>query len=402
MKDFGLIKRIKQYFRKDERAVVLRAVGNQVSASLYRVSFPEKRITFVRCAEEPISFEDSLAFPHGVAYVMKKVARRKPDWTVAVVDSALATTIHASILLARDAPEEPIDESNLEQHIAQAIWRMYDRERGKAAEKMNILDHDVVLQDARVRRIRLDDHKVVSPLGFKARAIEFAMSQTFSTRDCIEAFRECAVPRERFLLVEAGAAAAECLARGRGGAPFFFALAAGDHTALYLRDGASIAYVESFAWGRENVVGGIADALGLAPALAEVVLGLFLRGQASPRFLRAAERILMGEFQLLLNGITTHLTPAVREVYLHALFPVPEFVFSHRFVRRAPARMKLIPADNALIRESLGFDFAAAEKEYAPAETFLDAMGIFAFSFLPRDATIDTIANRHARWLTPQ
>lgn len=402
MAQISWIERVKNWFRKDERAVVFRVTADRVSASLYRVSFPQKKITLMRRLEKEILSDERTAFRESFQRIAKKILRRKPHRIVAVLDPEFATTVHSSVLLVRDTPEKPIDESDLEQHIAQGIWRFYDRERTRAAEKMGIENVDIVLHDAHVRRIRLDEHKVVNPLGFKARVIELAMSQTFSTKECLHLFEDLGIEPDRFLLTEAGTAVAECIARGKGEAPFYFVLLSETDTALYRREGTTIAYVDSFAWGRRNIVRGVASALGAPEAVAETIVALFLRGEASDHFLHGLRRVFAGELQLLMNGIALHMKETTREAYLSASFELPSFLYSPAFARHASSRVKLIPADTSFITTLLGFKWGAEENGSAPLHTCIDAAGLLAFYFLPTDATIDTIARRHARWLVKE
>lgn len=381
-----------------ERVLVIWRGRDRLRASLYAVSMPASDIRLLRRAEAALP-ETGGAFPQVLlARLLRRVRPRRPRRAIIAVDHTLATTVHSTVLLVREHPEAAIDESDLEQHVSQAIWRFADRERGRAAAKMGISELALALHDARVRRIRLDGHRVVNPVGFRARVCELMMSQTFAPKGELAGL-QAALPGAEAFVVEAGAALAETIARGSAGEAFAAAIVGERETALYRRAGSAIAYVDTIGWGRENVVRGICDAFSVRRDIAEAIIGVYLRREASARVLRALERILVGEFQLCLHGIAAQAGEGVRHAYLAIPFEPPPFLMEPRFARRAPGRLKLTTVDAGFLREHAGVALAGPGGGEAPRDAVLDATAILAFHFLPADATMDVIARRHARWL---
>ena len=114
---------------------------------------------------------------------MKKIAKNFGGYkTILALDSDFAHTVNSSIGIIRDNPKETITESDLDNILFQALWRFFDRYRATAAGRLGVGDVDVVLSDIRVGEIKLDGHKVINPVGFKAKSAEIYLSETFISR----------------------------------------------------------------------------------------------------------------------------------------------------------------------------------------------------------------------------
>lgn len=376
---------------------VLQVMGESLTLSLYRVRFEEKQIALLKSRVIPfVPFSEADEVLKKVRVHLARFGRRRITRYVFAFHPTLLTTVHSSVLIPRDTPDIAIDESDLEQRLAQGIWRLFDRERARAASKMDTKDIDVALYETRVRTIRLDDHKVVNPIGFKAKVMELHMSHTFAPRVWIEALRGAFPQTQSVFAVEAGVAGAEAIRRNSPESSFLFALLSEVETFLYRVEGNTITYVDTLAWGRRHLTRSISDALALEEVVAQDLFSLYQKGILSARMKRGLEQILMEEAQLFVRGLVFHKDSLMKRIYLHALFTLPEFMFEERFSRRLEDRVKLSLADEGLLGTLLGITL---EKPKEEKDRFLELSSLLAFYFLPSDDTIELIARRHARWL---
>ena len=151
--------------RRRERFLVLEILNRFLRASFIKADFSRKRLEILKIVSRHHEYESQDLILELIKNLLKGFGKLDRYRIIVCLDPALATTIHSTVVLVRDKPKEPIDESDLNNRIAQGIWRLFDRERSPAAVKMKSRDLDVLLTDVKVRRIKLDGHKVINPLG---------------------------------------------------------------------------------------------------------------------------------------------------------------------------------------------------------------------------------------------
>ncbi len=391
--------KVSPFFERGEKFVVAEILRDLVRVSLVKANFERKKVRFIAVREEPNELSDELATFGRLKRLLARTRGSEKRRAIVLLDGSLATTVHAPISLIRPHPQEPIDESDLENRIAQGIWRMFDRERGLSADKMRTGQLNVILTDVRVRRIKLDGNRVVNPMGFKARVIEVHLTETFSSKQFVARLREL-IPAERIAyLGESGVAAAEALARCAETDEFLLAAISGTETACYAAAGSAVGYRDSFTWGKENLTQVLTDAFGVSSRVAEAILNRYRAHAVSPHVFRRLSEMLMAELALLARGVEAALKEqGTRRAYLLPTFPLPEIAFSPAFARRFSERVRIEAARHDSVAGRLGFTVAFGRRA-ALGNALLPLAGLLAFYFSPPNDTIDRIAKRHARWL---
>lgn len=396
-----VIQRLKRFFERGERFLVVEVFPDVVRASLVRANFERKRIRFLKSAAVvPVAGESG-----ELCVAVKRLLRHFP-WrarkrVILALDATLATTVRASVLLMRPNPEEPIDEADLENRIAQGIWKLFDRERSRAAAKMKANVIEVGLTDVRVGHIKLDGHRVVNPVGFRAKVVELQFDLTFAAKPFLASLREAVAPGRIALLIEAGTAAADVVARSGVADPFLAAQIFADRTCVYAAEGTSIAYADEFAWGRNNLLAALSTRLGTNQKTSAAILARYLARDGSPYLMKRLEGFLLEELTLFAHGLDPHLARhRAASAYLVPFFDPPSVMFTRSFAARFARRVKLALANETLISGALGFDLeASAPGEPEQPNMFPATAGLLAFYFAPVDDRIDRVAKRHARWL---
>ena len=107
---------------------------------------------------------------------------------------------------------------------------------------MNVTDLDIVLTDVRIRGVKLDGHKVVNPIGFKAKTVEIQFSQTFLLRDFVNSVKEYLPLNLISLVSENGTAWASVIAKANLTDNFLLANLYGGKTLMFFADGIQNSY----------------------------------------------------------------------------------------------------------------------------------------------------------------
>jgi len=330
--------------------------------------------------------------------LLKKV-KKLPSYKIILnLDSRLATTIYSSVSLIRQKPSEVIDEPDIDNLISQAIWRFFDRQRDKVAKKMEIDDIDVLLSDVRIRGIKIDGHKIINPIGFKAKSIEFYFSQTFIVRDFIRGLREILPVDKLVFMTEAGTVLAHAALNILKPDHLFIANLFPGQTVVYTASPGKLKYLDRYNWGQNNLISHLKNHLQIEPETAKAVIDVYNQNKASPMFLRRLENILIKELQIFFNGLESVVDRGQTKVYLNSYFNLPTTAFSQRCQARLNKSLKISLLSTDLIVEKFGFEVNFNKS--VKVKNLLTILAILSeVSFLPQDDKLSHLVKRRVRWL---
>lgn len=395
-----MIKGLHKFFRalrRKDHFLVLEILSHASRAISFRVNFDKKKVEMVKIARIPVTPGAGEIFFEALKKLLKSFGRLKSYKVILSLDPTLATTIHSGVLLFRDKPKQPIDDSDLDNRIAQGIWKLFDRGRSRAAAKMKVGDLDVLLTDVKVKKVKLDGHAVVNPLDFRAKTIEINLIQTFSPRNFIAQISKIIPGDQIVLMAENGVLETEILTKITDESNFLLVDLFKDRANIFFRDGSTIAYINTLNWGKENLVQTLSDFFAIKKAVAERILELYLIRQASQNMLKKLERLLGIEFGRLMEQLREPLKEYNTSlVYLFSFFGVPEFVFGQNFKNQFFPRVNILPVNQDIIIDKLGFE---VKMGFNKEDLFPSFSALLGFYFMPQNDKINTIAKRHARWL---
>lgn len=384
-------------FRRSDHFLVLEILNHMARAISFRVNFDKKQVEVLKVAYVTLAPGESGVPFDAVKKVLKNFGKLRGYKIILSLNPILATTVHSGVLLLRDKPRQPIDEADLDNRIAQGIWRLFDTSRSRAAAKMQVGDLDVLLTDVKVKKVRLDGHAVVNPLEFPAKTIEINFIQTFNGRNFIGQIGKLMPADQIVLMAEGGVLEAEVLAKITDEKRFLLIDLFKERSELFLSDGGTIAYLATFSWGRENLIQALSDFFAVKEGVAQEILELYLIRQASQNLLRKLEKILSVEFGRLVMRLEAPLKKYnLSLVYLFSFFGLPEFVFGQNFKNQFLSRASILPVNDEIIIDKSGFEIknVSGKRNLFPA-----LAALLGFYFMPQNDRINTIAKRHARWL---
>ncbi len=332
------------------------------------------------------------------AALLKKVGKLSGYKIILSLDSRLATTIYSSIPLVRQNPNEAIDEPDIDNLVSQAIWRFFDRQREKIAKKMGVEDIDVLLSDVRIRGIKIDGHKVINPIGFKAKSVEFYFSQTFVVRDFIRGLREMLPMEQVAFVAEIGTVLANAALKILSTDHLFLANLFPSQTVIYTASPGKLGYLDRYGWGQNNLISHFKNNLFLEPEITRTVIDLYNKSKTSPLFLRRLENILIKELQIFLYGLESVVDKEQAKVYLNPYFDLPAVTFSQRCQARLTKPLKICPLSSELSTEKFGFDVKFNKS--VKAKNLLTILAMFAeLGSLSQDEKLGHLVKRRVRWL---
>lgn len=389
--DFNILKtKLTSLLRgKDDKFLVVEILENSNRAAYIKADFDNKELKFIKTHSGP-----------DLKKLLKKFGRISKYKIILGLDSHLATTIYSSVVLVRDRFKELIDEPELDNLISQAIWKFFDRQRSKVATKMSASDLDVVLSDVKIRGVRLDGHKVVNPVGFKAKTVEILFSQTFLLRQFADSLKDSIPLNQVVFLSENGTAWANVLAKSEAAENFAVANVFSGKTLIYASSGSQNSYWDHFPWGENNLHASLASDLALDAVTAASVIARYNQGAVSATFKRRVEALIGRELQMLANGIGQAIKKMdTNLVYVHPSFDLPAtFVSDFRGELGKPAQLRLLDLD--IISKNFGFDIKFKNNAHSKNSFGLLA-NVMEWYLSPQDDRMSQMAKRRVRWLSP-
>ena len=385
-------------FYPGDKYVVIEILDHYIQVTLFRANLERKRICFIKNLEKTIYDLSILEVLKETGLLLRKVKHLARYRIILSLDSKLATTIYSSVPLVRQMPGEIIDDADMDNLISQAIWRFFDRQRERVAQKMGIDDIDVLLSDVRIRGIKIDGHKVINPIGFKAKFVEFYFSQTFIVRDFIRGLKEI-LPAEKLVFVtEAGTVLAHAVLNILKPDHLFLANLFSDQTILYTASPGKLRYLDHYEWGQNNLLSHLKNQLRVDSEVARAIIGVYNQNQASPMFLKRFENILIKELQIFLNGLELILDKEQARVYLNPYFELPSIIFSQRCQARLNKSLKISLLSTELISENFGFEISFNKS--VKVKNLLTILAAFSeINLLPQDDKLSHLVKRRVRWL---
>ena len=362
---------------------------NICRAAAIKANFEDKEIKFLKTASHP-----------DLGKLLKKFGRLSRHKIILGLDSHLATTIYSSVVLVRDRFKELIDEPEIDNLISQAIWKFFDRQRNKVAAKMAVSDLDIVLSDVKIRGIRLDGHKVVNPVGFKAKTVEVIFSQTFLLRSFIDSVKETLPLDQVLFTTESGTAWSSVMAKSDPDQNFLMANIFGDKTAIFAAMGTQNSYWDHFTWGENSLYAGLASDLSVDSETAKSIVNLYNQGVTSGTFRRRVETMISRELQILAHGLNQMVKKMdAKQILIHSFFDLPA-IFMTNFRDSFDKPVNLRPLNLDIISNSFGFDVKF--KHTADAKhSFSFLATLMEWYLSPREDKMSQMAKRRVRWLSP-
>ena len=384
--------------RRQELVLVIESIHQRVQLTLLRRS-PGSNVF------ELLTSESAIAPSHqSVVLTLRQLLKDVPTLSrlkiILSLDHEAATMFEAQIVVTRPDSTLALSGSEFENLLSQALWKLFNGERPRAAVKMVLPVVSITIADADVLSIKLDDHRVMSALGFKAKSIRFDCRQTLVNQVRFSQLLE-ELPEEQLLSVQESSASAACLiAASEPGEAFLFVALGEAQTVLYRKTDNSFTYLDVLTWGGRDILKSVAGVFAVAPEEAGAFIDRYMTGRASRAVLKRVEEALKNELAILRNVIQTHrLKSGLEKIYVQPLSEIPKAVFEPHFLKRAIGS-SVVAVTEELISQKTGFTLTLSTPELAQAD-WTSVLSSVALAYGARDYEAESkIAKRRARWLS--
>ncbi len=400
MLDLKFLKGILDRFTdKNPNFLVIEVVNHYLQITLLKADFLGKQIFISKNWIRDINSLEALYLLKEIRKIIKKIPKHSEYNVILNLDSKLALTIYSSVSLVRSKPKEIIDEADLDNLISQSIWRFFDKQRPKAAKKMGVEEIDVLLSDVRIRGIKVDGHKIINPLGFKAKSIEIYLSETFGVRDFIKGIREVMPANKIIFVSEAGTTLSHSLLNSFNDLKSLFLVNLfPNQTSVFHASTGHLYHIDSFDWGENSLLQSLQNSFKLDETVSRDIIDLYNKNHASPYMIKKLENIFIEECRVLANGIES-LAPESGKIFINPYFSLPACLISDRFESKFNKNFKVQLLSTDLIMKNFGFtvQFSKSVKKIKNLMTLSSVL--LELSSMPKNEKISYLANRRVRWL---
>lgn len=379
--------------------VYLQVEVSAVIFQLFRFSERVHDAVLVETRSTAGNFSDlSDALPILAGYLEQ--AQRIKDCRVIIgLHSGIFSTSETVITFRREKPAEIIHEVELENVISSALWKVFSRDQEGLARKMRIIESATTLATALIRQIRVDGHRVVSPVGFPAHTLELTILYGATSRTLYDFLAPYIAGEREVYVTEIGMSEVLQLAEEPASDPFLFMRVGELYTYVYRSMTGEARYLDTIVWGRRSLMRVLTSRFMISESQASELWGRVQAGLTSVATRKRIEALLLEEASVLLKGIIMHASQErFQAVYIAAPFSLPEALLSQMHPRRLGVRVPVIPmpADlHGIKKESaLTLDM----KTLASSVSSLYANAKVAGEFFAV-SDINKIAKRRVRWL---
>ncbi|MDO8602016.1 MAG: hypothetical protein Q7R62_02745 [bacterium] len=327
-------------------------------------------------------------------------AKKIPNCRIIIgLHSGLFSTAQTTITLRREDPRRIIDETELENLVSSGLWKVFSREQKDLARKMNIPEADAVFAGALIPQVRVDGHRVASPVGFTAHTVEFTVLYSVSSRAIYHLLASLIFGETEVYCTEIGMSELLRLADLNNLNDFLLMRVSETHTYIYASSEDNLTYVDTIAWGRNSLIGALVNELMMSRPQAIELMHRADIGLTSGHVRRRLESLLLQEVSVLLKGIGAHVVEGKsKAVYVSAPFSLPAALFGEAAARRSGTIIPVIALPDNSRGEKSQSALPLSMKTTASSISALCANAWAANrSFEKND--LHKMTKRRARWL---
>ncbi len=268
------------------------------------------------------------------------------------------STFFSTALLKREKPASPITETDLENYIIEAIWKVFDKSRLEIASRSDMSEFDLVLKDARVMGFKIDGYKVLNPEGFTGKTLEVLTMVTI-TKKGFGVLKSLDFKSG----VEEGSLKAYLLSQRLEGKPLIFVEPGNASTTIFAATPKKVSRIGEVGWGRENILKAIRDFFHIDEeadkSAAEKIYKRFINHELSPGILGKLDNIFKSSFRDLMAGIVNISRDTKELLSIDNIFmsisdslAFPEDLYSRKFLFN-DKRAKISKVDDSSYSENL-------------------------------------------------
>jgi hypothetical protein len=265
--------------------------------------------------------------PSGVssqlAYLLKKPIPTGA-LIVLIFDSESASLVQNSATLSRPDWNAEITAGEFEGFVKRSISQLHQHDRSTAAKLLGTHELQLQLCDVDIVQLKVDNHRVISPIGFRSHDVTLTIRQAFVR---IESWQQIVarIPEDQIITVTTrGGFWSGCV--GTINHDCALVLDIDEHqTVVYETKNGSVAIRDSILWGSENIFKAVVAPFGMPLSFAPNIINICFDDLCSPAVKKPITDAITSEFSILSHAIEAHQARRSLPVYIHSAFELPAF-----------------------------------------------------------------------------
>ena len=311
---------------------------------------------------------------------------------IAALDSSLAHTAIIPVSHVRERIREPLRAQELEDILGQHIGRALPQARKDAARELGVDELDALLAKAQVADFKIDTHRVLNPLGFRAQRVDAVVRLTFTTREAFTETKRIFGGRGSLFFADITDAELSLLERVET-LPLNLIRIRPWQSSRFSTNHTQAGYAVhrgDLAWRARGFEEAVQEAWGVSQAVAHRLYKMRIKNEFGEPVLRFFDRIFLPRVKSFFAEVTAMKTKGA--FYVDATCALP-FAFNSRKI----LGLKEPPMDALL--ERLGFTLDADGIPFSSRSAFRFLAAFSAFYYDKSDAAMNAWLTKHLSWL---
>ncbi|MDI6820970.1 MAG: hypothetical protein QMD65_02200 [Patescibacteria group bacterium] len=365
---------------KVERCLVIEELDHRVELTVARVDSLEKKVMVEK--NKTVKCLNDLRRPI-----------KEYDRLILGFNSKKATTIESVVNLKRPESSMPLNEAEIDGLLFRGLWEFLNHYRSWAAKKMNISEIDLILANIEVTDVRLGNHRVFNPEGFRSKDFSLRFRGTFIPRSAsriVERFRGWA---KDFIVVETIAILTSVLAKFND----LVVHTSHEQTTVFVSKEDESLYLKSCDWGRKHILKALAEDFKVNEDIAFLILNKYLEARVSSKFQRFIEQKIREQiksFFQMLSPLFTSVSMPRPIVHFYFRFTIP---FLETFFNQV--HFRLASVCEILRLQGFSIDVHKRIKNFS-TKLNQSALALLVYPFgSPKYEFLNQLLRRRAKWL---
>ena len=303
---------------------------------------------------------------------------------IAACDPELAFKVFIPLSIKREEQAEPLEKTELENLLAQAIGRVFNHHRREASLVLGADELDTILADSNVSGFEVDGHRVMNPIGFKPKELNAVMEMTFASRRTFERVKSVRKKAD-FFFTEKGQA--QAAAANRMGAKRTDLLLTGSKKSYFYPSGNSgTSYARrEMKWSKESFVAEICRQWSLGETAAKDIYGYYVKEDVSPPLEKYFKKI----FSRIVKDFVGHVNKLKTSHKVYIAGDVPLELLDRSMFLELPVESFAAKSGFLIDKSTFPVDF----------ETYRQLAPFFEFYYDNSDSDINSWLKRRLNWL---
>lgn len=205
------------------------------------------------------------------------------------------STIFNALQISRPQKDAPITETDLENYVAEAAWKTFDKYRASSAKRLNVSELDLVLKSVIVTGVKIDGHRVLNPVGFRASKIEIGVLVAAVKKDFVCSGIDC---------FEKGTLNAHIVSETEKHDSLIYAEIGENETHVFARVPQKTSYIGSFGWGEKKILESISELFLADQAVAREIFERYLKNEVSETVMEKIDKCFYSELKDFINSLS--------------------------------------------------------------------------------------------------